>query len=151
MKDQQMKKKTTTEWYIWISSACLIMGELRQTDMLFELVVINEKKYLLLCYNEYSLIFVFKKLLVDGAQSWEEIRLFIEENFKLSFQECHCSETDDVMLNSVIFLSLSIETNTRVNCLYCWESDRNISVLALNQTTSAIVKLYEHIISTAHL
>lgn len=69
----------------------------------------------MLWHNEYE---SFKSLSVDWREGWKEIRLFIDENLKQSFRECH-SETDDTMVTSLIFLSLSTEINIRVSCLHC--------------------------------
>lgn len=53
-----------------------------------------------------SLIFAFKTLSIDWAESWEEIRLFIDENLKQSLWERLClSETDDMMVTSPTFVS----------------------------------------------
>lgn len=55
-----------------------------------------------------SLIHILKMLSVDWTESWEKIRVFIDENLKQSLRECLLCETDDVMVTSVALSSFCL-------------------------------------------
>lgn len=62
-----------------------------------------------------SLIFAFKKLSIDWAQSRGEIRLFIDENMKQSFSECQWDGWCDASLSHLHVWDLAALLWTALN------------------------------------